>query len=84
MYRWLFPCSQSLLDGTSIQLQAPDAKYLAAEGGGGSQLVADRESASTWETFFIRRTDRGSFFIRSGTGHYWSVDEVTREVTVSR
>ena len=75
---------QTLLDGTSIQLQASDGKWVAAEGGGGSQLAANRAAASAWETFFIRRTEEGSFFIRSGTGHYWSVDDVTRDIVVSK
>ena len=86
-----FPCTfacplalQTLLDGTSIQLQASDGKWVAAEGGGGSQLAANRAAASAWETFFIRRTEEGSFFIRSGTGHYWSVDDVTRDIVVSK
>ena len=78
------PALQTLLDGSSIQLQASDSKWVAAEGGGGSQLATNRAAASAWETFFIRRTEEGSFFIRSGTGHYWSVDEVTRDIVVSK
>ncbi|GJP30492.1 hypothetical protein CLOM_g15556 [Closterium sp. NIES-68] len=73
-----------LLDGTSIQLQSVDGKWVAAEGGGGDQLRANRDAASAWETFFLRRADHGAFFIRAGSGHFWSVDAESGEVFANK
>ncbi|CAI7812542.1 unnamed protein product, partial [Closterium sp. NIES-53] len=73
-----------LLDGTSIQLQSVDSKWVAAEGGGGDQLRANRDAASAWETFFLRRADHGAFFIRAGSGHFWSVDAASGEVFANK
>lgn len=75
---------QDLVDGTSFQIQSSDGKWVAAEGGGGDQLLANRDSASAWETFYLRRTPEGGVQIRAGSGHYWGVDSATGEVTVSR
>ncbi|CAI5474611.1 unnamed protein product [Closterium sp. Yama58-4] len=73
-----------LLDGTSIQLQSVDGKWVAAKGGGGDQLRANRDAASAWETFFLRRADHGAFFIRAGSGHFWSVDAASGEVFANK
>jgi hypothetical protein len=42
--------------GDSIRLRVnSDARwYLAAEGGGGGRVMANRPSAGTWETFTLR------------------------------
>ncbi|XP_021775278.1 uncharacterized protein LOC110739130 [Chenopodium quinoa] len=44
--------NKELLDGTQIQLKSVTiGNYVCAENGGGSILVANRTSASGWETF---------------------------------
>lgn len=41
-------------DGAQITLQSTSkGTFVSAEGGGGQQLVANRTSASTWETFKV-------------------------------
>lgn len=46
-------------DGTQIQLRSASlGKYLCAENGGGSVLVANRASPSGWETFKVSDLSR--------------------------
>lgn len=43
-----------LQDGTSLQFKSVTTqKYLCAESGGGTIIVANRTSASGWETFKV-------------------------------
>ncbi|XP_029145748.1 uncharacterized protein [Arachis hypogaea] len=52
-------------DGTQVQLMSTKfQKYLAAENGGGADLVANRASASGWETFKLWRVSDTSFNFR--------------------
>ncbi|GFP86518.1 probable glucan 1 3-beta-glucosidase a [Phtheirospermum japonicum] len=54
-----------LLDGAGFQLRSTSLnRYLSAESGGGSALVANRTSASTWETFKLWRINETTFNIR--------------------
>ncbi|KAL1357871.1 hypothetical protein HN51_009723 [Arachis hypogaea] len=57
--------NKDLLDGTQVQLMSTKfQKYLAAENGGGADLVANRASASGWETFKLWRVSDTSFNFR--------------------
>ncbi|KAJ4796520.1 hypothetical protein LUZ62_047766 [Rhynchospora pubera] len=57
--------NKDLLDGTQIQLKSVTQQmYLAAESGGGTILVANRTSASGWETFKLWRIDESRFNFR--------------------
>ncbi|KAL9234244.1 hypothetical protein vseg_009133 [Gypsophila vaccaria] len=54
-----------LLDGTQVQLKSVYiGKYVCAESGGGTILVANRTSASGWETFKLWRIDEKTFNFR--------------------
>ena len=45
----------SFQDGTQVQLKSTKFnKYLTSENGGGADVVANRGSASGWETFKVR------------------------------
>jgi hypothetical protein len=41
--------------GTNIALRAPNGQYLAAEGGGGGTVTANRSQIGPWETFKLLR-----------------------------
>ncbi|KAI3465088.1 hypothetical protein Pfo_021751 [Paulownia fortunei] len=57
--------NNDLLDGTQIQLKSTSLNmYLSAENGGGSALVANRTSASGWETFRLWRINESTFNFR--------------------
>uniref|UniRef100_A0A803NE05 Mannan endo-1,4-beta-mannosidase n=1 Tax=Chenopodium quinoa TaxID=63459 RepID=A0A803NE05_CHEQI len=57
--------NKDLLDGTQIQLKSVTiGKYVCAENGGGNILVANRISASGWETFKLWRIDENTFNFR--------------------
>jgi hypothetical protein len=47
-----------LIDGrfrgdSRIHLRADNGQYVCAEGGGGGEVVANRDSAREWETFTV-------------------------------
>ncbi|KAK6130701.1 hypothetical protein DH2020_035555 [Rehmannia glutinosa] len=47
--------NKDFLDGTSVQLKSVTVgKYLSAENGGGTIIVANRTTASDWETFTVK------------------------------
>lgn len=57
--------NKDFLDGTGLQFKSVTiGKYLSAESGGGSILVANRTSASGWETFRLWRNNATSFNLR--------------------
>ncbi|XP_041002919.1 uncharacterized protein LOC121248502 isoform X2 [Juglans microcarpa x Juglans regia] len=57
--------NKDLLDGTQVQFMSTKLQtYLSAENGGGTNVVADRTSASGWETFRLWRIDESSFNFR--------------------
>ena len=72
---------QDLLDGTSVRLQSQsEGKWASAENGGGDQIHANRDSPSSWETFYLRRTSEGGLQIRAGSGHYWRPQRESGEI----
>ncbi|KAL0439739.1 UNVERIFIED_CONTAM: putative glucan 1,3-beta-glucosidase A [Sesamum latifolium] len=57
--------NKDLLDGTQVQLKSTSLNmYLCAENGGGSALVANRPTASGWETFRLWRINESTFNFR--------------------
>ncbi|CAM0958861.1 unnamed protein product [Alopecurus aequalis] len=57
--------------------------YMAAENGGGAALVANRASASTWETFNLWRIDKNTFNFKVFTNQFVSVAGVNVVATAS-
>ncbi|XP_029119355.1 probable glucan 1,3-beta-glucosidase A [Elaeis guineensis] len=54
--------NNDLLDGTQLHVMSvTQQKYLCAEGGGGTTIVANRASASGWETFTLWRITESTF-----------------------
>ncbi|XP_057442579.1 probable glucan 1,3-beta-glucosidase A [Lotus japonicus] len=57
--------NKDLLDGTGLQFKSvTTGKYLCAESGGGTILVANRSTASGWETFSLWRINENAFRFR--------------------
>ncbi|XP_030485345.2 probable glucan 1,3-beta-glucosidase A [Cannabis sativa] len=57
--------NKDLLDGTGLQFKSVTTKkYLCAESGGGTIIVANRTSASGWETFKLWRINENTFHFR--------------------
>lgn len=57
--------NKDFLDGTELQLKSVTVgKYLCAELGGGTIIVANRTSASGWESFKLWRINEKSFNLR--------------------
>ncbi|GMI67910.1 hypothetical protein HRI_000460300 [Hibiscus trionum] len=57
--------NKDLLDGTHVQfLSTKLNKYLCAENGGGTLVVANRPSASDWEIFRLWRVNESHFNLR--------------------
>jgi carbamate kinase len=51
-----------------IHLRADNGQYVCAEGGGGGEVVANRDRAQEWETFTVERVPgrRGRGNVRTG------------------
>ncbi|KAF8377279.1 hypothetical protein HHK36_030654 [Tetracentron sinense] len=63
--------NKDLLDGTGLQFRSVTVgKYLAAETGGGTIIVANRTSASGWETFRLWRINETTFNFRVFNGQF--------------
>ncbi|GAB2290573.1 hypothetical protein Dimus_024854 [Dionaea muscipula] len=63
-----------LLDGQQVQLRSvTTGKYLSAENGGGNNIVANRSSASGWETFKLWRIDENHFQFKVFNGQFWGI-----------
>uniref|UniRef100_A0A2N9ECL6 DUF7910 domain-containing protein n=1 Tax=Fagus sylvatica TaxID=28930 RepID=A0A2N9ECL6_FAGSY len=57
--------NKDLLDGTGVQFKSVTiGKYLCAETGGGTIIVANRTAASGWETFSLWRINETTFQLR--------------------
>ncbi|XP_056163633.1 probable glucan 1,3-beta-glucosidase A isoform X1 [Syzygium oleosum] len=67
---WMMPSrfdglNGQLLDGTQVQFKSTKLrKFLSAENGGGATIVANRDQASTWETFRVWRISDKKFNLR--------------------
>ncbi|KAJ4767619.1 hypothetical protein LUZ62_077994 [Rhynchospora pubera] len=70
---WLFDDipNRQMLDSTQVQLKSLKLNtYISAESGGDSVIVADRTSASGWETFKLWRVDETTFNLRVFQGQF--------------
>nr|AFK42423.1 unknown [Medicago truncatula] len=67
--------SKDFLDGTGLQFKSVTTKkYLCAESGGGTILVANRSSASGWETFKLWRINKETFRFRAFNKQFVGLD----------
>uniref|UniRef100_A0A7N1A8R5 Mannan endo-1,4-beta-mannosidase n=1 Tax=Kalanchoe fedtschenkoi TaxID=63787 RepID=A0A7N1A8R5_KALFE len=78
---WIFPAlfdgivNKDLLDGTKVHLKSLTlGKYLSAELGGGSIIVANRSSPSGWETFKLWRINETTFNFRVFNNKFIGID----------
>ncbi|XVF39483.1 hypothetical protein PTKIN_Ptkin01aG0038300 [Pterospermum kingtungense] len=67
--------NKDFLDGTALQFKSvTTGKYLSAEQGGGSVIVANRTSASGWETFRVWRINGTALNFRVSGKQFIGVD----------
>ncbi|KAJ4965576.1 hypothetical protein NE237_017425 [Protea cynaroides] len=68
--------NNDLLDGTQLQFKSIKfGKYLSAESGGGTIIVANRTSASGWETFKLWRINETTFQFRVFNEQFVGLDD---------
>jgi hypothetical protein len=58
-----------------IHLLANNGKFLCADESRGDSLIANKDKASTWETFLLIRFDDGSCALRTHTNHFFKYNE---------
>ncbi|KAI7990970.1 Glucan 1,3-beta-glucosidase [Camellia lanceoleosa] len=67
--------NKDFLDGTKLQFKSvTSGKYLSAETGGGSIIVANRTDAHSWETFKLWRINETSYQLRVHKKQFVGVD----------
>ncbi|KAB1199827.1 putative glucan 1,3-beta-glucosidase A [Morella rubra] len=67
--------NKDFLDGTALQLKSvTTGKYLCAETGGGTIIVANRTTASGWETFRLWRINEKTFSFRVFNNQFVGLD----------
>ncbi|KAK1260583.1 hypothetical protein QJS04_geneDACA013321 [Acorus gramineus] len=73
--------NKDLLDGTQVQfLSVKQGKYVCAESGGGTIIVANRTSASGWETFKLWRVSETEFQFRVFNREFVGLQNGTTDV----
>ena len=71
-------------DGARLQFKSMTQKaFVAAENGGGGPLVANRSSASDWETFKLWRIDENTFNFKVFSNQFVTVAGVNVVATAS-
>ncbi|CAM0948215.1 unnamed protein product [Alopecurus aequalis] len=76
--------NKDLLDGTQLQFKSVTQNaFMAAENGGGAALVANRPSASGWETFKLWRVDQNTFNFKVSNNQFVTVAGVNVVATAS-
>ncbi|KAK7844121.1 hypothetical protein CFP56_011609, partial [Quercus suber] len=66
--------NNDFLDGTGLQFKSvTTGKYLCAETGGGTIIVANRTAASGWETFSLWRLNETTFQFRVSNKQFFSL-----------
>nr|ADD09589.1 unknown [Trifolium repens] len=73
--------NNDLLDGTHVQFMSMKLqKYLCAENGGGTIVVANRTKASGWETFRLWRVNETSFNLRVSNKQFIGLEDENKLV----
>ncbi|KAH0455895.1 hypothetical protein IEQ34_015927 [Dendrobium chrysotoxum] len=74
---WLKPeLFDNIPDGTQIQLKSvTQNNYLSAQNGGGSTIIANQPTASTWETFKLWRVTETTFQFRVLNWKFFGIDD---------
>ena len=70
---WASPTETFTTDSTAsilISLQANNGQYLCAEGGGGHEVVANRDAIAAWETFGLIDRGNGYYALQADNGQY--------------
>lgn len=68
--------NKDFLDGTGVQFKSVTVgKFLCAETGGGTNLVANRVAASGWETFSLWRINETTFNLRVFNKQFVGLDK---------
>ncbi|KAF7816941.1 putative glucan 1,3-beta-glucosidase A [Senna tora] len=69
--------NKDFLDGTGLQFKSVTTqKYLCAESGGGTIIVANRTTASGWETFRLWRLNESTFRFRVFNKQFVGLDGI--------
>ncbi|KAK7301248.1 hypothetical protein RJT34_12109 [Clitoria ternatea] len=69
--------NKDFLDGTGLQFKSvTTGKYLCAESGGGTIIVANRTAASGWETFTLWRINEDTFKFRVFNRQFVGLDGI--------
>lgn len=63
-----------LLPQHDVTLRASNGKYVVAEGGGGRELLANRDRAAQWETFKLIHLGGTRIALRAHNGQYVSAE----------
>ncbi|KAF8411497.1 hypothetical protein HHK36_004049 [Tetracentron sinense] len=75
--------NNNLLDGTQVQFKSTKLqKYLSAENGGGTRVVANRNGASGWETFRLWRINESTFNLRGFNKQFVGLDNQGQGINV--
>ncbi|CAM0902535.1 unnamed protein product [Alopecurus aequalis] len=87
---WILPSlfdgipNKDLLDGTQLQFRSVTQNaFVAAENGGGAALIANRPTASGWETFKLWRIDQNTFNFKVFNNQFVTVAGVNVVATAS-
>ncbi|VAH02348.1 unnamed protein product [Triticum turgidum subsp. durum] len=76
--------NKDLLDGTQLQFKSVTQNaFVAAENGGGAALVANRPSASGWESFKLWRINHNTFNFKVSNNQFVTVSGVNVVATAS-
>jgi len=70
---WASPTETFTTDSTAsilISLQAGNGQYVCAEGGGGREVVANRDTIAEWETFGLIDRGNGYYALQADNGQY--------------
>lgn len=66
-----------------VAIKSINGKYLCAEDGGGSELVANRDKIEEWETFELVDLGKGYIALKGNNGDYVSVSKDGKDVYVN-
>ncbi len=65
----------ALGEPTQIALRTEKRKYLCAEGGGGREVVANRDVCDAWETFTVLEMGQGKIALQTHNGQYLCAED---------